>query len=483
MRRIAILLLLALFACPASCWATFTEFYCNASTGSNTYAGSTEAAPVLTLTGGDWVSSTGVYTKTGAVTGVSTGMFAAVMVDGGTVAALVGRVTAVTANTVTISTTAKSGSLADQTATATINVGGPWKGPNGTSGFPMSLATPATLTDSSAHPVRINFKNNATYSITANVAGNVGPVVWQGYTSTVGDGGRFTLDGGTSGASYVLLTPTYYTSLRDAIVQNNGATGSAYGLSIPTGGACSLRNVTAQSTRGSGIHSAGASNLFAECEATACNQSNTLLNGGFYIAGTGSVIEWCNSHDNTGSNSVGYYAGSGGYFFHSVADTNAGDGFVINNSNAANFVESCDAYNNGGDGFEFNSAAFELVAIQNCNAVKNGAWGISNGNVGVKQGRIYNCGFGSGSQANTSGTIDTALTSTYGVEASGTITYASGVTPWVDPANGDFRVRLSAARGTGRGVFTGATGTVGYPDIGAAPAYPGTVPAGIIIAE
>jgi hypothetical protein len=55
---------------------------------------------------------------------------------------------------------------------------------------------------------------------------------------------------------------------------------------------------------------------------------------------------------------------------------------------------------------------------------------------------------------------------------SGTVTYANDVTPWVDPANGDFRINLAAAKGAGRGTFTQTaasyTGTIGYPDIGAA---------------
>lgn len=54
----------------------------------------------------------------------------------------------------------------------------------------------------------------------------------------------------------------------------------------------------------------------------------------------------------------------------------------------------------------------------------------------------------------------------------GSVTYANDVTPWVDPANGDFRIDLAAAQGTGRGAFLQTdgshAGTVSYPDIGAA---------------
>lgn len=52
----------------------------------------------------------------------------------------------------------------------------------------------------------------------------------------------------------------------------------------------------------------------------------------------------------------------------------------------------------------------------------------------------------------------------------GSVTYASGVTPWSAPSTGDFRITLAAARNAGRGAFTetasGYAGAIGYPDIG-----------------
>ncbi len=79
-----------------------------------------------------------------------------------------------------------------------------------------------------------------------------------------------------------------------------------------------------------------------------------------------------------------------------------------------------------------------------------------------------NCGYGAGTQANTSG----ATNGTGDLDVGGAVTYASDATPWADPANGDFRISLAAAKGAGRGAFTQTAasyaGTVGYPDIGAA---------------
>lgn len=445
----------------------FTPFYTNASTGSNTNAGSTEGAPVATLTGGNWVSATGVFTKAGAdLSGVSVGMFAAVMVDGGTVAAIVGRITAVDdgADTVTISTTAKSGSLADQTGTATLTVGGVWKGPNGAVAFPFGFIT-STLTNASGDLPRINMKNNTTYSITAQMTHGNSMMAFEGYTTTPGDGGRAIIDGGTSGASYLLLQVTGNdVSLTNLIFQNNGATGSANGLQI--GGTSSVVfRVIVNSVRGYGFTASGNYQTFSECEAYACNQSNTGGRAGFQCSGPGHKYNRCISHDNAGSNSAGFYAQHNAHFEDCVADSNGGDGFAVNATLGVSF-KNCDAYNNGSDGLELISAGISLY-VENCNFVKNSGWGI-NGGSGSRLGYVINCGFGSGTQANTSG-------QTTGLKAmveSGSITYAADVTPWVDPANGDFRIALAAAKGTGRGTFTQTaasyTGTVGFPDVGAA---------------
>jgi len=82
---------------------------------------------------------------------------------------------------------------------------------------------------------------------------------------------------------------------------------------------------------------------------------------------------------------------------------------------------------------------------------------------------IMNCGFGVGTQVNVSGDIFTTRIGAIQVVSS--VSYPTGLTPWVDPANGDFRINLPQARAVGRGTFTQTqasyAGTVAYPDIGA----------------
>lgn len=126
---------------------------------------------------------------------------------------------------------------------------------------------------------------------------------------------------------------------------------------------------------------------------------------------------------------------------------------------------SCDAYNNGSHGASCDANG---IYVENSNFVKNGGLGISI--AAGSNGTVQNNGFGSGTAANTSGQVSTGAT--IAVDNLTPVTYAADVLPWVDAPNGDFRVSLAAAKGTGRGTFTQTaasySGTVGYPDIGAA---------------
>lgn len=108
--------------------------------------------------------------------------------------------------------------------------------------------------------------------------------------------------------------------------------------------------------------------------------------------------------------------------------------------------------------------------VVNCNFVANGGWGINFSSYTAGEITIYgaNNAFGSGTMANSSGTI----TGNLGWDFDGTVSYANDVTPWTDPDNGDFRISLASAKGAGVGSFlqtqAGQDGTIAYPDIGAA---------------
>jgi len=450
----------------------YTEFYCDASAGANINAGDLTANGVVTSTNGDWSTVTNIFTAAAGTpfSGVVAGDFAALYADGGTVAVYIARVTNVGGGgaTLTLSTTAKSGTAPTTSATGiSCTTGGAWKGPNAGEAFPFNFIV-GTQTNSSGDLPRVNFKNNAVYSITTGATHTLqGPVTFQGYTTSPGDGGKANIDGGTSTIVLLTLSGNGLLELTDLIFSNNGTSGTNDLVSC-TASPCVFKRCVFHDSRANGLFTSGAMIVIEQCEAYACNSSNTAEKAGFYTTAA-MRVNACISHDNTGSNSAGF-VGSGTSYNSCIADTNGGDGFRI--SQAINMF-SCDAYNNGSDGLEgvtdFNRTGFFL---KNCNFIKNGGYGINYAGSNNYTGFMYNCGFGAGTMANTSGAIRSLTNGFKQVTQIGTITYATDAIPYTDAPNGDFRISLAAAKNTGNCDFTETassySGTVGYPDVGAA---------------
>lgn len=339
--------------------------------------------------------------------------------------------------------------------------------------FPFNLTTLSNLKDSSLHQPRFNIKADGTYNITTSIAmGSPGPLTIQGYSSNVGDLGRATIDAGTSVISIWNDNGQNNFTLADLIVQNNGASGANHGFLCAGQNNLFLRCV-ANNIRGDGFV-LGNSTGVIECEAYACNKSNTSGLCGISLGTSASFAISCIAHDNSGNLTDGFTSSTGALgavFINCIADTNGRHGFSVfgGSSNQVMFLQ-CDSYNNVADGLSIlNTTLTSNVTIRNSNFIKNGGWGINTAITTARlTGAIDNCGFGSGSQVNTSGQTNNIDA----IVVNGSVTYASGVTPWVDPANGDFRINLAAAKGAGRGAFTETAGsyagTIGYPDIGAA---------------
>ena len=458
---------------------SFTEFCCR-SGGSNLNAGtrtgnSTEpgTGADLTYASGNWVASTGVFTPASGdpvADGVAVGDFASVYADGATVTGFVGRVTARTTTTITVSLTAKAGTApTDGTGTRTLKIGGAWQGPNGSSGFPFTLDF-ANATNSSSHLPRINFKNDADYSITANIANATTYTVLQGYTTSYGDGGKAVLKSPNNATSFTLLTINQDgTSIVDSIFKENGNAGALHGLQL--GGPPNRVKVfrcVAHSIRGNGFHVSWPFDgrpLLVECEAYDCNGSNTSNFGGFYADNSTMTCIRCISHDNT-QHGFSHLSGQARLLIliNCISDTNTGVG-IFGFTDNAHVIINCDLYNNTSHGISLGSLGATSY-IENCNFIKNGGWGINRAN--NFPAIIRNNAFGSGTQANTSGKIS----STVSLIETGTIDYPSDAIPYVDAPNGDFSITLAEAKNAGRGAYTqtqsGYAGTVGYPDIGAA---------------
>lgn len=441
----------------------FTEFYCQ-SGGDNLNAGSTTGnAAAQTYAGGTFVRATGVFTVASgdpSADGVAVGDFASIYTTAGaTVATFVGRVTARDATTITVSLTAKSGAtstVSETAGAATCKVGGAWKGPNGTTKFPFEFAL-GTMTNSGGDWPRINFKNDADYVMTGQITHSVaGPCVWQGYTTTVADGGKAVIDFGTYAGGHKFRWQDGHARQLMSDFKIKG-TGNQWSMTSQNSEHYNLVlrrvSIDGQSSGGSGYYSESVV-IFIECEIYNCAS-------GFYIAAQRNYLYRCIASSNSG---IGFNSQVASHLWGCIAAGNGGDGAAF--ASGQPYVVGCDFYDNTGDGLDL-SAITSHVVIENCSFVKNGGYGIR-GNAGVLLGVQHNCGFGSGTQANTSGTT-TGCGSLY---ESGTVTYGSNLTPWVDPANGDFRITLAAAKGAGRGSFSqtesGQAGAVGYPDIGAA---------------
>lgn len=448
----------------------FTEFYCDASTGSNTYAGDKTANGVITSTNGAWSTVTNIFTATGGTpfSGVSIGDFCALMVDGGTVAVYVARVTAIGLGglTLTLSSTAKSGTAPTTAGIGiTATTGGAWKGPNGAVNFPFGFLTNALKNSNSDIP-RVNIKNNSTYSVTAAVShSSSGPVTWQGYSSTVGDGGKAIIDGGTSGVSYVLLSLGAVSHvLKDVIFQNNGATGSASGVLFSS--IAVVQGCVVNSVRGKGFELTAAVTIL-ECEAYSCNQSNTALFGGFYVGASGVKLFRCISHDNAGSNSSGFSVQATASLAACVADTNGQYGFLWSTSNSGPVFQGCTAYNNVSDGINGSASSCVLV-VENCLLISNGTGGTGYGvNLSTQQQMLVSNNAFYGNNTGQANGVNASL-------VTGSITLTSD--PFTAASTGDFTLNNTAGAGaacrnTGRGTFTETqasyTGTISYPDVGA----------------
>lgn len=465
------LLILALLGSTAASAITFTEFYVQ-TTGSNLNAGSTTAnTAAYTAVNGNW-NGTAIYTPTDGSTPASTvsvGDWASVYNDGASVGVYVARVTAVAAGVngaITLSTAAKGGTAPTSSATArSIKVGGAWQGPNAGVTFPWGIMNGA-MTDASTNMTRVNIKGGTQYNVTTTLNTSLnGPMKVQGYTTTPGDGGRATLDGGVVGAAFILAQQTdSNTDWEDLIYQHNGATSASIGLNLTGVGINNTyRRVVVNNILGVGIAAVESLNTFIECEVYQCSTR------GVDYSGVSTVFDRCIFHDNTASG-VSIASTADATFVNCIFDTNGAAGSTDATARKSSYI-GCDFYNNTTDGLSFTGGANDSLYISNCNFVKNGGWGINGSGSLVRSGYIINCGFGSGSQANTLG----AIASTARVTEIGTITYASGLTPWFAPSTGNFSISLLAARNTGRGKFTETqasyTGTVGWPDVGAAQHY------------
>ncbi len=444
----------------------YTEFYCNAATGSNINAGDLAANGVVTSTNGGFDSATRIFTAASGTpfSGVVAGDWASVYLDGGTNTNYIARVVTVGGGgaTLELDATAISGTLFPTTSPgASCTTGGAWKGPNGANSFPVGVLA-ATAKNVSGDPPRVNLKNNSSYSFTVSLQQNKTLVTYEGYTTTPGDGGKATFDAGGTDTSLMVASGAG-SILKNVVFTNSASSGTANNLFV-SGSVCVIGCV-ATGARAFGMAGSASGATFIECEAYGNNTSGTANTGGFgATSAAGVTFVRCISHDNTGANSNGFtLLANACVLIDCISESNANAGVLVTGAFLA-IVKNCDFYNNTGNALEGSILTSGFYA-ENCNFLKN-ATAVTIVSTATRITTLVNCGYGSGTMANTGANVGSAI-----VE-SGKVTYASGVTPWIDPANGNFSINLSQAIGAGRGAFTETatsyTGTVSSPVIGAA---------------
>ncbi len=458
----------------------FTEFYCTTG-GSNLNSGTTTGnSATYTSTNGNWNGTT-IFTPTDGSTPASTvsvGDFASVFLDAATQGVFVARVVTVAAGVngaITVSGTNQMGSAPTSGATGrSIKVGGAFKGPQAGNLWPTTGSF-TNMVNTSSDPPRLNLKNDQTYSISTGITFSGTNLTVQGYSGSVNDGGRATIDGSTNVIGIILGMPATG-SLIDLVCTSSAASGTNDVITASSSG--NFRRITASGGRGFGFNLSTSTSLY-ECESNNNNKANTSGKAGITVA-SNSIIYRCIVSGNTGSNTDGILVASNSgpvVITQCAIFTNGRHGIALQSAGISSpqFVSQNDIYNNGGDGIKnLQTTTHSTTIIENNNLVKNTGWGINSAlTTGFWFGDVRNNGFGSGTQVNGSGSTN----GTNNLSISGSVTYASNLTPWVDPANGDFRINLSAANFTGRGTFTETqgsyAGTVGYPDIGAAQALTG----------
>ena len=303
--------------------ATFTEFFCDYSAGSNLNSGQdnhSSPTPRLTYAAGSWVSTTGVFTVASGnplSAGVVVGDYASVYATGATVTGFVGRVTARDATTITVSLTAKAGTAPSTgTGTRELRIGGCWKGPNAAVAFPLGFMHSALNNGTNLTP-RVNFHSGTNYTITSGITHNVtdnGPLFFQGYTSVPGDGGFAHIQGPATGTSMTIFTMGSIagTTCRRMWVENFSFSGngdsSQTGMVVFASVLGVFRRCHGYSARGAAWATSGNGQHLIECSATNCNVSATANIGTMSLGGNVFAIR-CVTYDN---NTSGLYTGQNG---------------------------------------------------------------------------------------------------------------------------------------------------------------------------
>jgi parallel beta-helix repeat protein len=442
-----------------------TQFCCR-SGGSNLNAGtlrgdSTEpgTSASFTYASGDWDAGTGVFTVASgdpSSDGVAVGDYVSVYADGSTVTGFVGQVSAVSSTDITVDLTDHYAGTAPSTDSGnrTLKVGGAWQGPNGAEGFPFDFVT-ATMCDGSDPIVRVNVKNDQTYSITSTItlSSLLEYCVFQGYQTTYADKNQALIQGPASGTSFVLFNLPHNTKSGNGLIdlhfdRNGDAAGANWGVLWGSGNS---RNKVIR-CRFSNMHTAGANFYRTEAIIQDCEFDNNGTYGAWHTNNGVYFYLNCRFHNN-GSHGLYMTGGQNRYAraFGCIFANNGSYGASTAADSGSHYL-NCIFYGNTHSGLYLSASQGSIV--QNCAFIDNGAYGIyfTTTNQDYSFVQVYNCAFGSGTMANNSGNIRNGTGTSY--DEVGTITEESDFDPYVSAATGDFTLKAGSRLARGGFNFT-----------------------------
>jgi hypothetical protein len=327
----------------------------------------------------------------------------------------------------------------------------------------QKAANTATAGDKVWVKASANYPELVSFNTGAHTGTGASRLVFEGYTTTTGDGGRATITGSGSRASCVVFDGTMdYISLvnfdlTSPTTQCISATGQVDGLVIDN-----VRMLKGSGTPSKGMTGNGygrfAATILTRCVVSGGFSSNGLEGfAGGLIEDT--IITGCGGNGYSGQ---GYM--NAPEFRRCLVTLNTGDGLHFPGAQTNISVNNCTIDGNGGDGVDVGGANNQVVVIRNNLITNHTAVGAKGLVVGAESGTTtvfadYN--FYWNNTTNTSGT-----------NASGThdVTTALTVDPYTNAAGSNWN--LNATAGGGAVVRAAASaindGTnVGYRDGGA----------------
>lgn len=288
----------------------------------------------------------------------------------------------------------------------------------------------------------IYVKSSATYNetLTFRSTGTATSFVrWEGYSTTPGDNGRATIEGGNTRASCVRVNNCNYNVMLNFVLQGPTSEAIHYNDQASNAFFINCRILKGSGTSPSSINSGG----FADFNPTliGCEIS------GFTGPGTGSGtkvnpdrVEFCVIHDNTGA---GIYVGGFrqlGPVNNNIIYSNGGKGIEISGSATVESFYNNTIYNNTSDGIYIDGGSDGQVSISNNIIVSNGGYGINVAN--APSGSTFVFSDKNFFYSNTSGEINNTAR---------VIQYMPNVTltgsPFTSAGSGDFSLNNTAGAG------------------------------------